>query len=227
MILLVDGTALACRLWWANAKGVTGRFARVIERFRAAEVRVAFDSGPSWRREILATYKSGRKPKPVALVEAIAEVTAECKPWATNTGCSRALVQGYEADDILATWARAAAGPVAILGDDKDLCQLVGPGCVMVSAAGEVLDASGVVDRLGVAPDRVRHLLSWTGDRVDGLPGVPGYGPKRGAERARRGEIGNRLTYDLAELVTVPGLQSESPPAQESGATAFCDPGRS
>lgn len=161
--------------------------------------------GPTWRHEVFERYKANRPLKPRALVKAL----DECRMTDTFLNTSS---RGFEADDLIATFARhgrRSMHAVFILSEDKDLMQLVDGergACVVLNRKLEVIGASAVVDHLGVAPDRVRHYLSWLGDATDGLPGVPGYGPVKAAQRARDGDIGDRLTYDLTELVDVPGL---------------------
>jgi 5'-3' exonuclease len=112
----------------------------------------------------------------------------------------------FEADDCIGTEAKAALERgvfVVVMSDDKDMAQLVGKDCRWL-AGGKLYDEAAVRAKFGVPPDRMRHLLSWTGDAVDGLPGVPGYGPKKAIAKALAGKIGNQLTYDLTELADVP-----------------------
>lgn len=199
-LLLVDGTGIAVRSWWASAKGCPDRFAAAVQRALptgGADVVACWDGVGSWRRELFAPYKMNRPPKPEALGRALED-------------CRRAfpgfIADRYEADDLIATFARDTAreNVVLVLSDDKDLLQLVAPRCLVVNSAGKVFDEKAVADKFGVPPYRIRHLLSWMGDKVDGLPGVPGYGKKRAAEMARDGKIGSTMTYDLTELATVP-----------------------
>jgi len=200
--IIVDGDGLVCRLWWANASNVPERFARAVEAVNPGEqptclVRVAWDSRPSWRCDLLPAYKAHRGPKPQALLEAL----RSCR------GIFEDLeAPGFEADDCIGTecWEAIALGYfVVVMSDDKDMAQLVGPRCLWL-AGGKLYDEAAVVAKFGVPPDRIRHLLSWTGDHVDNLPGVPGFGPKRAIAKALAGEIGNQMTYELTELATVP-----------------------
>jgi DNA polymerase I len=200
--LIVDGNGLACRLWWAGAHNVPERFLEAILKVKpntVGPVRVAWDSKTSWRRELLPTYKAHRPPKPQALLEALEMCRAACADDSLEA-------DNYEADDVIATELAAAFSLgrfVVVMSDDKDMAQLVGPRCVWL-AGGKVHNEGAVKARFGVPPARIRHLLSWMGDKVDGLPGVPGYGPKKSIARALAGEVGNQLTYDLSELALVP-----------------------
>jgi 5'-3' exonuclease len=200
-VLLVDGNGVAVRTWWASPNNCADRFAAAIQRALpsgGAEVVVCWDGPGSWRRDLFPAYKAQRPAKPQLLAKALEE-------------CRRAfggyVAPGFEADDLLATFARAAVSNddvTLILSDDKDLLQLATPRCLVVDSSGKVWDLAAVGERFGVPPDRLRHLLSWMGDKVDGLPGVPGYGPKRAIAKALAGEIGNQMTYDLTELADVP-----------------------
>jgi 5'-3' exonuclease len=204
--LLVDGNGVACRCWWASASNVVERFKAAVERAKpsdGATVVVCWDGPGSWRRDLYPAYKANRGPKPQALVKALEECRSAFPGY---------VAHGFEADDLLATFARAANGDVTlILSDDKDLLQLVTPSCLdpdfkrlVLDSHGKVYDRAAVIEKFGVPPERIRHLLSWTGDKVDGLPGVPGYGPKRAIARALAGEIGNEMTYELTQLADVP-----------------------
>lgn len=221
--LLVDGNGIAVRTWWANPGGCADRFKTAIERAMpsgGADVVVCWDSPHSWRRDLFPAYKANRGPKPSALIQALEECRGVFPGW---------VADGFEADDLLATIARDFAtlmyvglepipGDILlVLSDDKDMLQLAGGAiewatlasthlmpCLVVNSTGMVYDARAVKKKLGVPPSRIRHLLSWMGDKADGLPGVPGYGPKKAVAKALSGEIGNQLTYELTELATVP-----------------------
>jgi DNA polymerase-1 len=199
--LLVDGNGVVCRAWWASPARVFERFTAAIEGARpssGAEVTLCWDSpAGSWRRELYARYKAARPPKPKDLTRALAEC---CASYPDGVAAP-----GFEADDLIATLARQCTGElVLILTDDKDMAQLVGPQCLTVNSAGNIYGVEAVQAKFGVPPFRIRHLLSWMGDAADGLPGVRGYGPKKAIPPALRGEIGDRMTYDLTELANVP-----------------------
>lgn len=202
--LLVDGNGLACKLWWASTSDVPARFTLAIGGVQVVHnvgmTTVCWDTpGGSWRREVMPAYKAKRPPKPQALVEAL----NDCQ----RTAFSHVVAPGFEADDLLATFAlaEAAGGHEAlILAEDKDFAQLVGPRCRMVNARGELTTEADVERRWGVPPDRMRHLLSWMGDSSDGLPGVPRIGAKKAIPHALAGEIGDQMTWELVGLATVP-----------------------
>jgi len=201
--LLVDGNGVAVRTWWASPYRCADRFKAAVERAMpsaGATVTVCWDGPGSWRRDIYAGYKANRLAKPSGCFRAI----EECKSVFPGF-----VASGYEADDLIATLAQVARDPgpgdaTLILIDDKDLLQLVSPRCWVVTSAGKIFDERAVANKFGVDPWRIRNLLSWMGDKVDGLPGIPGYGRKRAAERASQGDVGHATTYALTELVSVP-----------------------
>ncbi|MEO1474647.1 MAG: 5'-3' exonuclease H3TH domain-containing protein, partial [Pseudomonadota bacterium] len=94
--------------------------------------------------------------------------------------------EGYEADDIIATYARMAAADgadVTIVSSDKDLMQLINDQVVMYDQMKDlVIDANGVFDKFGVTPDKMIDLQALNGDTSDNVPGVPGIGPKTAAQ---------------------------------------------
>jgi 5'-3' exonuclease len=204
VILLVDGSWLACASWWANPADVPGRFASTVSRlsdqFGSGTPTAAWDApGGSWRSELFPAYKAGRTAKPDALVHAL----AACRKL---PGMRHVEVPGYEADDILATLAADSWDEVLVLTADKDLAQIVTDRVKLVDPRENVTGPAEVEARWGVPPAKVRLLLSWMGDSSDGLPGVKGVGPKRAIPRALAGEIGDPLTWELVDLAHVPGL---------------------
>ena len=94
--------------------------------------------------------------------------------------------EGYEADDLIASYAREVAdagGDVTIVSSDKDLMQLVRPGVVMFDAMkSKKIGREEVMEKFGVPPDKVVDVQSLAGDSTDNVPGVPGIGVKTAAE---------------------------------------------
>ncbi len=92
----------------------------------------------------------------------------------------------YEADDIIATYAKQAQAQgidVTIVSSDKDLMQLIGDGIHMYDAMKQKqIGEAEVKEKFGVTPDKVLDVLSLIGDSSDNVPGVPGIGPKTAAE---------------------------------------------
>ena len=102
---------------------------------------------------------------------------------AFNIACEE--MEGYEADDIIATLAvkaREQGGRCTIISSDKDLMQLVGGGVEMFDAMKNIrIDSEGVEAKFGVGPERVVDVQALAGDSVDNVPGAPGIGVKTAA----------------------------------------------
>jgi len=191
-LYLVDGTAYIFRAFHAiqhlsnragtptNAVyGVTRMLLGLVEKERPARLAVVFDvAGPTFRHERFAEYKAHRPPLPDELRVQIPLVRRAVEALALP------VVErvGFEADDVIATLAeraRAAGLEVIVVSGDKDLLQLVGEGVQVVDPMREQrYDRDGVIDKLGVPPERVPDLLGLMGDAADNVPGVEGVGPK-------------------------------------------------
>ena len=95
-------------------------------------------------------------------------------------------LEGFEADDLIATYARAAAAKgakVTIVSSDKDLMQLVSDEiCLLDTVKDKKICAPEVFEKFGVTPDRVIDVQALCGDSVDNVPGVPGIGIKTAAQ---------------------------------------------
>ncbi|HEX5042364.1 MAG TPA: DNA polymerase I, partial [Candidatus Polarisedimenticolaceae bacterium] len=140
---------------------------------------VAFDlSGPTFRHDRYEGYKAHREPPPDDLNVQVPVAKDVCRALRIPL----LELPGYEADDLIATYARLgreAGFAVVIVASDKDLLQLVGDGVTVLHPVRNVrLDAAGVAESFGVSPDRVRDVLGLMGDSVDNIPGVPGVGEK-------------------------------------------------
>jgi DNA polymerase-1 len=142
-----------------------------------------FDSGQkTFRNEIYNEYKANRPPAPDDLIPQF-PLIKEATDAMNLEGC--ALV-GYEADDLIATYAKkaeAAGMHVTIISSDKDLMQLINDNIEMYDAAKDRrITAKEVEEKFDVTPDKVLDLLSLMGDASDNVPGVPGIGAKTAAQ---------------------------------------------
>jgi len=141
-------------------------------------------SSKSFRNDIYADYKANRPPPPEDLVPQFPLIRDATRAF--SLPCIEEL--GYEADDLIASYARAATAQgwdVTIVSSDKDLMQLVGKcgiggGCVdmLDTMKNQRIDIPEVLEKFGVAPDKVGDVLALMGDAVDNVPGVYGVGPK-------------------------------------------------
>jgi len=163
--------------------GVANMVRRLIHERAPARLAVIFDApGRNFRHEIDPDYKANRPPMPDDLrrqIEPLHEVI-------DAMGVERVIVDGVEADDVIATLvrrAREAGVPVLISSGDKDLAQLVGDDVVLEDTMQDKrYDPAAVETKFGVGPDRVGDLLALTGDASDNIPGVDKCGPKTAAK---------------------------------------------
>ncbi|MGP9788993.1 DNA polymerase I [Roseinatronobacter sp. NSM] len=143
---------------------------------------VIFDhSSKTFRNDIYDLYKANRPELPEDLRPQFPLTRDATRAF--NLSCIE--VQDYEADDIIATLARQAreaGGRVTIISSDKDLMQLVGNGVEMLDAMkNKRIGTDEVIEKFGVAPDRVVDVQALAGDSVDNIPGAPGIGVKTAA----------------------------------------------
>ncbi len=164
---------------------VHGTFAmlqRLMDDFAPANLVVCMDSkSPSFRKELLATYKANRPPAPPDLSSQI----TRCEQVARAYGWCVLQNEGVEADDLIATaarWALVDGMRVVVVSADKDLLQLVrseDDRVVSYDPAKErVLDAAAVEEKYGIKPEALGDWLALVGDTSDNIPGVQGVGPK-------------------------------------------------
>ncbi len=195
-LYLVDGSGYIFRAYYAiptrntsdgtptNATfGFTNMLIKLLRESDADGIAVIFDaSGESFRNDIYPDYKANRDEPPEDLVPQFAMVREATK--ALNLPCVEML--GYEADDLIATYARqakAAGARVTIVSSDKDLMQLVEDGVDMLDPMkNKAIGSEEVVEKFGVTPDKVVEVQALAGDSVDNIPGVPGIGIKTAAQ---------------------------------------------
>jgi DNA polymerase-1 len=152
---------------------------------------VIFDhSGKTFRDEFYAEYKAQRPPAPPELVPQFPLTRAATRAY----NIPSIEMEGWEADDIIATYAcqaRDAGGKVTVVSSDKDLMQLVEPdGSIRlldtIPRPGQPplrwIGVEEVFNKFGVTPDKVIDVQALCGDSVDNVPGVPGIGVKTAAE---------------------------------------------
>ncbi|MGD9918342.1 MAG: DNA polymerase I [Paenirhodobacter sp.] len=198
---LIDGSAFIFRAYHALPPltrksdglpiGAVAGFANMIFRYiedakgadAPTHAAVIFDySSKTFRNEIYPAYKENRPPPPEDLRPQF-PLTREAT-IAFNIACKE--MEGYEADDIIATLsrqAREAGGRVTIISSDKDLMQLVGGGVEMLDAMKNLTIGPDEVEaKFGVDPGRVIDVQALAGDSVDNVPGAPGIGIKTAAQ---------------------------------------------
>ncbi|MFO1174902.1 MAG: DNA polymerase I [Paracoccaceae bacterium] len=173
--LPVGAVAGFCNMLWGQLQANRGKDG-------PTHLAVIFDySSKTFRDDIYDKYKANRPELPEDLRPQF-PLTREATR-AFNVACLE--MEGYEADDIIATLARRATeagGDVTIISSDKDLMQLVGGGVTMFDAMkNRSIGRDEVVEKFGVPPEKVVDVQSLAGDSVDNVPGAPGIGMKTAA----------------------------------------------
>jgi len=144
---------------------------------------VIFDhSSKTFRKDLYPEYKANRSAPPEDLVPQFAVIREATRAF--DLPCIE--MEGFEADDLIATYARLAreaGADVTVISSDKDLMQLVGPQVSMYdSMKDRQIGVQEVIDKWGVPPEKMIDLQALTGDSVDNVPGIPGIGPKTAAQ---------------------------------------------
>lgn len=201
-LLVIDGHSMAFRAFYAlpvesfqttsgqytNAvHGFTNMLLKLIREEQPTHIALAFDlDTPTFRHESYDEYKGGRDKTPAEFsgqIDLIKEVAA-----ALNI--SAVTVEGYEADDIVATYvtrAEAAGWQTLIVSGDRDALQLVTENTHLDYPTSGVtksvrLDPEGVAAKYLVPPEKYPDLAALVGESADNLPGVPKVGPKTAAK---------------------------------------------
>ncbi len=203
-LFLIDGNSLAYRAFFALPESIAtsdGRPTNAIFGFASMLVKiltdygqvptvVVWDAGLSGRKELSADYKAQRSKKP----DLLSQQWPHLRPLVEAFGYRNIAVEGFEADDVIATLteqAKARGIPVMVVTGDRDAYQLVDDGVrIMTTSRGitdtKVYDRSGVVDRYGIQPELIPDFIGLKGDTSDNIPGVPGIGDKTASELLQR-----------------------------------------
>jgi DNA polymerase I len=227
LLLLIDGHSIAYRAFFAlpvenfststgqhtNAVyGFTSMLINVLRDERPTHLAVAFDvSRQTFRTELYAQYKGNRSASPPEFSGQVALV----KEVLDALNVVHLELDGYEADDIIATLATEAVEDgldVLIVTGDRDALQLVSDNVTVLYPRKGVSDLArmtpnAVEEKYFVTPDRYPELAALVGESSDNLPGVPGVGPKTAAKWLD--------TYDglenlIRQAADVPGKAGEA-----------------
>ncbi len=168
-----------CNMLWKLLKDARNTDVGVVPTHFA----VIFDySSKTFRNELYPEYKANRTAPPEDLVPQFGLIRQATRAF--NLPCVEKA--GFEADDLIATYARLAeqaGGDVTIVSSDKDLMQLVTPSVSMYdSMKDKQISIPEVIEKWGVPPEKMIDLQSLTGDSTDNVPGIPGIGPKTAAQ---------------------------------------------
>ncbi|MFD1198332.1 DNA polymerase I [Brucella gallinifaecis] len=168
-----------CNMLWKLLKDARNTDVGVVPTHFA----VIFDySSQTFRKEIYPEYKANRTAPPEDLIPQFGLIRQATRAF--NLPCIEK--EGFEADDLIATYARIAAeagADVTIVSSDKDLMQLVTPQVSMYDGMKDKqISIPEVIEKWGVPPEKMIDLQSLTGDSTDNVPGIPGIGPKTAAQ---------------------------------------------
>ncbi len=208
-VFLVDGSSFVFRAYFQSIRqdqkynyrsdrlpvGAVRLFATKILQFlrdgaaglKPTHLAIIFDkSENSFRKELYPLYKAHRPDPPEDLVPQFPLMRETVRAF----GLTPIEQDRYEADDLIATYARQArqrGADVLIVSADKDLMQLIEPGVAMFDPASgdreeRRIGPDEVVAYFGAGPDRVVDIQSLAGDSTDNVPGAPGIGIKTAAQ---------------------------------------------
>jgi DNA polymerase I len=199
-LFLIDGNSLVYRAFFAlpdtiatsqgeptNAIfGFASMLVKLLTEYGSVPTLVVWDAGWSGREQVYSDYKAERRSRP----DLLREQWPALDPLVEAFGYRNVRVQGYEADDVIATLATQAEGKgldVMIVTGDRDTFQLVDDHVsVMATGRGitdtKIYDREAVIDRYGIAPELIPDFYGLKGDTSDNIPGVPGIGDKTAAQ---------------------------------------------
>ncbi len=203
-VFLIDGNSLAYRAFFALPEsiatssgeptnaifGFASMLVKILTEYGPKATVVVWDAGSSGRKEVYAEYKAQRSSRP----DLLREQWPHLEPLVEAFGYRNLRVEGYEADDVIASLAEQAKGrgvPVMVVTGDRDAYQLVDGGVrIMTTSRGitdtRVYDREGVIERYGIPPELVPDFIGLKGDTSDNIPGVPGIGDKTAAQLLQR-----------------------------------------
>jgi DNA polymerase-1 len=146
-------------------------------------IAVIFDAGrKTFRNDIYPEYKANRDDTPENLIPQFELIRDATRAF----NVASVQMKGYEADDLIATYARmgqAQGLKVTVVSADKDLMQLVDDGIEMLDPMKQrLIGPDQVVEKFGVLPEKVIDVQALAGDPSDNVPGVPGIGIKTAAQ---------------------------------------------
>jgi len=190
--ILVDGSSYLYRAFYAlppltNSKGeptgavygVINMLRRLLKDYDPEHIAVIFDAkGKTFRDDLFKAYKATRPPMPDDLKLQIEPL----KEAVVAMGLPLLIIEGVEADDVIATLATQAdsSGMKTLISTgDKDMAQIVNKNITLINTmSNTILDPKGVEEKFGIPPECIVDYLALVGDKSDNIPGVPKVGPK-------------------------------------------------
>ena len=203
-LFLIDGPSLVYRAFFALPEsiatstgvptnaifGFASMLVKIVTDYGVCPTVVAWDAGTSGRNDLYPDYKAQRRSRP----DLLKEQWPAMEPLVDAFGYTNVRIEGYEADDVIASLAERALRaepqvPVMIVTGDRDVFQLIdGDGLVKVMATArgitetKIYDRQAVVDRYGIPPELIPDFYGLKGDTSDNIPGIPGIGDKTASE---------------------------------------------
>lgn len=195
-----DGTPIGAVL------GFTNMLIKLLKEKNPDYLVVVFDAGRvNYRNDIYPAYKANREETPPELIPQFSLIRQACEAF----DVPYVEKEGYEADDLIATYAHSQPGEVTIVSSDKDLMQLVGKSVRMLDPIkNRLIGAQEVKEKFGVPPEQVIDVQALAGDPTDNIPGVPGIGIKTAAELIQ--------TYGTLENLLVHADEIKQPKRRET-----------
>jgi DNA polymerase-1 len=207
-LFLIDGPSLVYRAFFALPEsiatstgvptnaifGFASMLVKIVTEHGVCPTVVAWDAGTSGRTDLFPEYKAQRRSRP----DLLKQQWPAMEPLVEAFGYSNVKVEGYEADDVIASLAERAMSaeppvPVTIVTGDRDVFQLIderGLVEVMATARGitdtKLYDRQAVIDRYGISPELIPDFYGLKGDTSDNIPGVPGIGDKTASDLIQR-----------------------------------------
>src|ERR1700690_1733514 len=207
-LFLIDGPSLVYRAFFALPEsiatstgvptnaifGFASMLVKIVTEYGVQPTVVAWDAGTSGRTELFSDYKATRRSRP----DLLKQQWPAMEPLVEAFGYSNVKIEGYEADDVIASLTERAMHadppvPVMIVTGDRDAFQLIdrdGLVKVMATSRGitetKIYDRQAVIDRYGIAPESIPDFYGLKGDTSDNIPGIPGIGDKTASELIQR-----------------------------------------
>jgi DNA polymerase-1 len=206
-LFLIDGPSLVYRAFFALPEsiatstgvptnaifGFASMLVKIVTEYGVCPTIVVWDAGTSGRTEMFADYKAARRSRP----DLLKQQWPAMEPLVEAFGYRNVTVEGYEADDVIASLAERALQadppvPVMIVTGDRDVFQLIderGLVKVMATSRGitdtKIYDRQAVIDRYGIPPELIPDFYGLKGDTSDNIPGIPGIGDKTASDLIR------------------------------------------
>jgi len=212
---IIDGSSYIYRAFYAirrltNSKGMATQavygfitmLLKVIRERKPDYICVVFDApGPNFRHQLSDAYKATRQVTPEELIPQIPYIKKAVRYF----GVPQMELEGYEADDLIATlthWALSRGLEIVVVSADKDLHQLIQDPEVRQwdPQNDRVFTEDAVLERFGVTPGQMVEYLALVGDTTDNISGVKGIGAKTAGQLLKKWGSLDRIYENLSDV---------------------------